>query len=350
MMRLKLALALSCSLSFSAAAQMITPTVAPGREPAEVQRIEGHVANLSKELAAACPFAESNNQPSYDLCRMKLYQDSLFRRSLVDFVLWGRQRDPNMSLRESSLTQFGPDVFTGMYISLFMFNGKHRIEYVESEKLYRVTLNANFRNRLAPGQFPYPFWHEDAKWTGYQDAKSIILYLHPETMKTRIVQFTPFGVQDPDAKVVKIPKPDFDGKWLWTDASGKTQPQVTLFDGLFSAENPNMSKLDASYKEFALSLRAGTCMACHVPNNPDKMKRLILLQTPAHAAAEIKRVVKSVTNDKMPYDDYGVEYALKGEIKGPLLERAKAFEAVVEAARAWEADKLSKLETGTVKP
>ena len=76
----------------------------------------------------------------------------------------------------------------------------------------------------------------------------------------------------------------------------------------------------------AISLRDGQCMSCHVPNNPDKMKRLVLLQTPAHAAAEIQRVIASVDRDRMPFDEFGIEKPLKGEIKGPLLERARARE------------------------
>jgi hypothetical protein len=39
------------------------------------------------------------------------------------------------------------------------------------------------------------------------------------------------------------------------------------------------------------------CSNCHVPDNPEKMKRLVLLQTPAHEAAEIRRVMAEVRSN-----------------------------------------------------
>ncbi len=131
-------------------------------------------------------------------------------------------------------------------------------------------------------------------------------------------------------------QPKFDGKWLWTDPEGRVQPQVTLFDGLFSAENPYLPKLDGAYKAFALKMRDAQCDSCHVPNNPDGMKRLVLLQTPAHAAGEIERLMKAVREDKMPRDEVGIEQPLEAKLKSALLESGGAFEALVRAAKDWE--------------
>ena len=89
----------------------------------------------------------------------------------------------------------------------------------------------------------------------------------------------------------------FDGQWLWTDASGRTQPQVTLFDGLYSAGNPHLAAIESSYKALALQMREGECNECHVPNNPNKMKQLVLPQTPAHAAGEIKLITDRKVDD-----------------------------------------------------
>lgn len=41
-------------------------------------------------------------------------------------------------------------------------------------------------------------------------------------------------------------------------------------------------------------MRNNACFACHVPNNPEKMQYLVLLQTPVDAAGEIDRVIRSV--------------------------------------------------------
>ena len=70
--------------------------------------------------------------------------------------------------KDSTLTQFGPDVFSASYLPLFMFNGKHQIAFDERQNLYRIDFVAAFRNRLQPGQYPYPFWHEEIKWSIYQ--------------------------------------------------------------------------------------------------------------------------------------------------------------------------------------
>ncbi len=74
---------------------------------------------------------------------------------------------------------------------------------------------------------------------------------------------------------------------MWTDASGKLQPQVTLFDGLFSDANSYKAKLDTAYRDLALEMRAGQCSSCHLLNKPAATVRLVLLKSPAHAACEI---------------------------------------------------------------
>jgi hypothetical protein len=199
-----------------------------------------------------------------------------------------------------------------------------------------VRMEIAFRNRLAPGQFPYPFWHDDAKWNTYQGANSILLWIDPKTTKIKIAQFTDRGATPPIASSEPMQQAKFDGKWMWTDAAGRVQPQVTLFDGLFRAGNPYLSRLDTAYKALALKMRDAQCDSCHVPDNPDKMKRLVLLQTPAHAAGEIERLMKAVREDKMPLDEAGIEQPLETKLKSALLESGGAFEALVRAARDWE--------------
>jgi hypothetical protein len=75
---------------------------------------------------------------------------------------------------------------------------------------------------------------------------------------------------------------------------------------------------------------------CHSPDNPEKMKRLVLFQTPAHAAAEIKRVMAAVRDNRMPRDEIGIEKELDAETKALLLKFGAAFESTVNAAYAWE--------------
>jgi hypothetical protein len=326
------------------AALLAAANAAPAAEeplPSRAQ-IERFAADLAADLARLCPPSQPGDQAAFDRCRQGLFEDSILRRDLAPRLLWGRvHKDPGTSLKETTLTQFAPDVLAGMYLPLFMFNGRHTVEYDARENLFLVRMDTAFRNRLAPGQFPYPFWHDEAKWNTYQGANSILLWIDPKTTKIKIAQFTDRAATPPIVGSERVQQPKFDGKWLWTDDAGRVQPQVTLFDGLFRAGNPYLPKLDVAYKAFALRMRDAQCDSCHVPNNPEGMKRLVLLQTPAHAAGEIERLMKAVRNDKMPLDDVGIEQPLDAKLKNALLESGGAFEALVRAAKDWEASRLA---------
>jgi len=322
------------SLALAGANTAIAQTHAGATALARVERI---AAGLAGELAAHCPLAAPGSQAAFDVCRQGLYQDSLLRRSLSDYVLWGRQRDPSAALKDTHLTQFAPDVLAGLYLPLFMFSGQYDASFVESEGLYRIRLHTAFRNRLTPGQFPYPFWHDAQKWAMYQQANQILLWWDAEKGLVKMAQFSVFGTHAPLIAADPVQAPAFDGQWMWTDAQGRTQPKVTVFDGLFKADNPYIARLDTAYKTLALRLRESQCTECHVPNNPDKMKKLVLLQTPAHAGAEIKRVIEAVRADKMPVDDVGIERPLAQATKTALLLDSEAFDKLYDAAKNWEA-------------
>src|SRR5437867_873318 len=315
------------------AAAMATPPAA------ELQAVESLAARIAAELRSVCPLADPASQAAFDRCRQALFGASRLRQSLPAVLLWGRQaKDPATPLKESSLTQFAPDVWAGLYAPVFMFDGDYQVSWVEREQLYRVKLGATFRNRLAPGQFPYPFWHDAAKWGAYENANALLLWVSPQELQVKIAQFSWQDGPLAGILVAPVTHGKFDGQWLWTDSRGQTQPAVTLFDGLFSARNPYKPQLEKDYRALAVSLRDGQCLSCHVPNNPDKMKHLVLLQTPAHAAGEISRILKSVRTDRMPRDETGIETALDPQLKKNLLELGAVFEKTVQSARQWEAN------------
>jgi hypothetical protein len=300
----------------------------------EVERMASEVA---LELQRVCPPASPSDQAAFDKCRRSLFGDSALRRSLAPRLLWGRRhQDAGATLKETNLTQFAPDVIAGLYLSLFMFSGEHTLEYVDRERMYLIRLQAGFRNRLAPGQFPYPFWHDEAKWGVYQAANSVLLWVNPKTAKIVIGQFTERGSGSAAVSTEPV-KPKFDGKWMWVDKDGRLQPQVTVFDGLFRQDNPYLAKLDGAYRTLALRMRDAQCESCHMPHNPTAMRRLVLMHTPAHAAGEITRMMKAVREDRMPLDDTGVEQPLNPALKRALLESGGEFEALVRAAKDWEA-------------
>ena len=300
-------------------------------------KVETKIAKMATQLAALCPLAAPGDQAAFDRCRFALFRDADLRQALGDILLWGRpDPNPDAKLKDTTLTQFAPEVWSGLYAPLFMYDGRWTVAYHPGEKLYRAQIGAVFRNALAPGEYPYPFWHNAKKWDDYQRANAIVFWARPSSAVFVAAQFFNTGA---DVAALKTPPhipPVFDGKWMWTDADGKSQPQPALFQGLFRPDNPFLPQLEPRYRDLANAMRNGHCNECHVPNNPSGMKRLVLLQTPAHAASEIKRIMAAVRDNKMPLDDIGLYQEIDADTKATLLKYGAAFEATVAAARDWE--------------
>lgn len=292
---------------------------------------------LIRPTAAACPLASPADQAALDRCRTALYGDSALRRGLSPVVLWGRPSPDGKRLRDTNATQFAPDVLAGLYIPMFMFTGDYEITWNATERLYQATVPALFRNALDPGQYPYPFWHDTRKWADYQAANQLTFWIDPARPRVVFMQFSARGKPDPRLVSAPYARPAFDGNWLWTDAHGQRQPQPALFVGLVRPDNPHLPALDRTFRALAGELRRATCHECHAPDNYAGTKRLVLMQTPVHAAGEIKRILSAVREDKMPIDDMGAYRDLDPAIKATLLIYGTAFEGAVDAARAWEA-------------
>src|SRR6266702_2700948 len=91
----------------------------------EIGRMASEVA---LELQRVCPPASPADQAAFDRCRRSLFGDSTLRRSLAPRLLWGRRnQNQAATLKDTNLTQFAPDVFAGLYLSLFMFSGEHSV-------------------------------------------------------------------------------------------------------------------------------------------------------------------------------------------------------------------------------
>lgn len=316
--------------------------LAPGANaqvPEEARpRIEAMVGQLAQELSVVCPLASPADEAALEACRRALFIGSLLRDSLDDILLWGRPHSkPGENLKTTTLTQFAPEAWTGLYAPLFMFDGTWRLDYDEGERLYRARLGALFRNGLNPGQYPYPFWHDARKWNDYQNANTLILWIAPQSVRIVVGQFMNDNQGAPNLRSAAVSRPPFDGQWMWTDAAGLSQPAPTLFRGLFSEGNPYVTKLEPAYRELANAMRTGHCDACHVPDNPGRMNRLVLLQTPVHAAAEIKRIMRSVRDNQMPIDDSLLYHDIDPDTRVALLDYGGVFEDLLDAARAWEA-------------
>ena len=302
-------------------------------------RIEATVRDLARELSAICPLADPGNQTALETCRRALFTSSLLRQSLADILLWGRPSPKQgESLKNTRLTQFAPEAWVGLYAPLFMFEGSWSVDYDEGEWLYRARFGTLFRNGLDPGQYPYPFWHDARKWNDYQSANTLILWIAPQSGRIVVAQFMNDSHGATNLKSAQVARPPFDGQWMWTDAAGIDQPAPTLFHGLFAKENPHVAALEPAYRELANAMRSGHCNACHVPDNPSRMNRLVLLQTPVHAASEIKRIMRSVRDNEMPIDDSLLYHDIDPDTRIALLDYGGVFEDLLDAARAWEAE------------
>lgn len=308
--------------------------------PEDTAKVKVLAEMLIGELAEKCPVRPVNDLAALRACRASLFSDaSVFRSSLKSYILWGRPPGGNIdaALKDFRATQFGNDVFTGTYAPMWMWDGSYDVEYIANDKTFRITANAGFRNELDYGQYPYPFWHEAKKWTDYEDANTVVIWIDPKSMKISQLTFYKRADKPAVAQIKRRHMPTFDEKWMWVDEKGQQQPAPTLFVGLYNEKNPYLGKLDTAYRKFALSLRDAECSACHVPNNPDKMKRLVLLQTPLHAASEIERVIRDVKRGSMPQDEFGMEKPLADNMKARFLADAEEFAASVRGARDWEA-------------
>ena len=184
----------------------------------------------------------------------------------------------------------------------------------------------------------------------YENANAVLLWIAPDGIKIKAAQFTDRADTAQLQAVEPANHAKYEGPWLWTDESGNTQPKVTLFDGVFRADNPYIRSIDKQYRDLALQMRESQCTTCHTPNNPDKISRLVLLSTPAHAAGEIDRLIKSVKEDRMPMDELRMSYSLSADNKKWLLEAAEGFRTSVHNAQDWEKQALAKSKPGPSRP
>lgn len=303
---------------------------AAGAQEAVPPAIAGLARTIAAELMMHCPVTDADDAAAFESCRDALADGGVLRSALPERVLWGREAADGLG--QGRMTQLAPDVWARLYAPLFMFNGNHEVRWVPAENQFVIRLEAAFRNRLAPGQFPEPFWHDAAQWTAYQNTNGVLLWVQPQTGRIHVAQFTDHA-GTPLLQPVQAVARAFDGQWLWVDRAGRTQPAVTVFDGQYRADNPYRPALDRQYRDFALQLREANCSGCHVPGNPAHSRRLVLLSTPAHAAGEVERVIR-VARGEGPV---ARTHALAADDGQWLLQSAEAFRNTVRDARAWEA-------------
>jgi hypothetical protein len=334
-----------CCAALAAAALFTVPARAePGVAPPAA--IAALARTIAAELMMRCPVADADDAEAFESCRAALDDGGSLRAALPEVMLWGRQdQGARTALAGARFTQLAPDLWAHLYAPLFMFNGNHQVEWIPGENQFVIRLEAAFRNRLAPGQFPSPFWHDAGEWSSYQHANAMLLWVQPQSGRIHVAQFTDQAATPLLQPVTPVAR-RFDGQWMWTDAGGRSQPAVALLDAQARPGNPFRLALDRQYRDLALQMREAQCSSCHVPSNPQGSRRLVLLSTPAHTAGEIDRVIRLVRDT---HGQPGAAHALSREDRQWLLQSAEAFRDTVRAARDWE-QQAARQERGLVDP
>src|SRR3546814_16961681 len=82
------------------------------------------------------------------------------------YILFGGQQPTKFWLKDKNTSVFRGDLFQDMYMSMYMFTGKHRVQKATAG-MTTVSVQAYFRNQIPAGSYHYPFWQSDAKWKTY---------------------------------------------------------------------------------------------------------------------------------------------------------------------------------------
>lgn len=295
-------------------------------------RLEVLAEALAKSMAAACPVVAYDDEAAFQACTRALRKMAL---PFEPAIAWGGDQ-PHKQIKKKRLTHFNSQVFKAMYLPLYSFTGRWSLGEDERSHAPIIRLEAYFRNILPPGDYPYPFWHSADKWQAYEASNEIDLYFDSKGLAF-IVTRDAAGSEEHRGAYAHASTSAFTGAWQWRDANGNLQPHASLFSAWYSQDNPCLPALDRRYKAFAMRIRDESCLECHTPANKAESERLVLLQTPMHAAGEIDNVIKAVRSEEMPEDDIGLRKAIPPERRAAVLRAAVAFRDELALADKWEA-------------
>jgi hypothetical protein len=284
-------------------------------------------ARIGRNIALACPFARPDDLAAQTACAERLTSDAELRDVMAEPFRWGQQSrlweyDP----AQFHTTRFNPRVFRRMYLSLFMFTGAVTVEQVGD--LTVAHLPYVFRNGLDPGVYPYPFWHNPNKWRDYQLATELHLVFRGNRM---------IGALRSAVRLLSRPRTSlaWDGQWNWSEGA---EPHVTLYRNLFSATNPHVARLDASYRALEEAMRSQNCVSCHRPDNTSDINPLVLFSYPNQALEGRHAIREQIERNLMPIGADGRRGIADPAERARLLELARAFESAAEDALSAESE------------
>jgi hypothetical protein len=290
---------------------------------------------IGRGIAAACPITPADDEQARMVCAARLTDFSLLRDTMAEPFFWGGQKaGKGYRLSDSDTTRFNALVWRRMYLSLFMFTGEVTAE--SSGDFTVVHLPFQFRNRLDPGSYPYPFWHSKSKWDSWQLAPELILIME----KGKITGALRSSQRpDEEERRKRYVEREWSGQWRW-QADGQEMPYVTLYNFLFSPGNPHVAKLDAAYRALESEMRGSACLVCHSPDNFAKTGALEFFNYPNQALYSRRSIVMHLEKNTMPpKNDFGLPKGLQDESeRKALLELAKEFERLGDEALSYEGE------------
>jgi len=287
-------------------------------------------ADLARELREACPVDVAGRDlvASRDTCADAL-TDLPSLSGLKDPFLWGGQptgAGAEDLLYDAHLTEFNPRVWRRMYLSTFMFEGD-ATTHVDGDYTI-VSVPARFRNTLPAGDYPYPFWHSQNKWTSYERATHLVFVFDRDGKIPVVVRSETQDATRPHNERT------FDGIWRWNDGA---EPRVALYSYLFSTDNPHVARLDAAYRALEEGMREHDCTSCHDPSNAAGAKHLELLSYPNQALAGRHDALKQVERMFMPPATPSATMGITDDAaRADLLAKIREFADAGDAALAYD--------------
>jgi hypothetical protein len=130
------------------------------------------------------------------------------------------------------------------------------------------------------------------------------------------------------------------GQWHW-EVGGQAEPYVTLYEYLFSPQNPNIARLDTAYRNFNDGLRQNSCLLCHSPDNYAAATQLEFFAYPNQALFSRNSIIANLEANTMPpaNNTLGLPAGIADEgARQELLALAHEFKDAGDAALAYEGE------------
>jgi hypothetical protein len=329
-------------LDWAETALLALNTVRAAREAASADSpdVPGQIAAA---VAQACPLADPRDVRARDACAARLAQSDILKTRMREPFLWGGQKVAgDYDLEHFPSNRFSPLAWRKMYLSLFMFDGKYRVERAGDQTIIRMP--AQFRGQLDAGEYPYPFWHSEKKWDAYNYSTEVILVYKGGKLRGG---FRSAIVDTSRPKVART----WDQKWSWLrpaashEGDQQPEPRVTLYASLFTPKNPHVKELDSAYRKLALGFNQFKCFECHTPANHAKMNMLEFFNYPNQALAGRNRIIAVLEDNSMP----PIDGIADRRDRQTLLELARDFKRIADEALGFENETLQDSLTGPLR-